>query len=596
MINTLFRNLQSTADKHPKASLLVLVLLLSLCDILLVRDFGSITEQIKSQRFWVNIALSYLCLLLFLYSTLPIKSAFLRRLTIALILIPQAVQLSYFATYKNFISLFDVYFLFQDTALAFKLGAENTPWLSILLLLIVELPILLIVFKLPLKPYRISRAINGFLAMAFFAVITLSWYSTAKFQFSSVSFWSLVPALIERYALEADNKIEKPKLTYKQNADKNSPNLIFVVGESLNALNMNLYGYPRHTTPKLNELAQSKNLLAFKNAVSIGTRTISSVPHMLTGFQSIDPTGKIYSMPTIFNYAKSAGYYTGLITAQELKWRNLDQLLVDKDVDVYQNGTDFSSKVDVLMGADDMDVLNKGVLPFMEQAKKTGKPYLLVIQMNGSHYPYNLHSPKSIKQFFPEDDPNGLNAYDNTVLYSDLVLSTLFKSIKNPENTWMFYSSDHGQGVTAETSSFNRGFKKQIVYNPLLVFSSTNNIEKVIKNEHKPVSQADVFYTLLGLMKFKPVTTVSGIDLQKDIPENRLRIISRYTKILHNDPHVAVVLPNRDLIKIDFEKQNALLPDGKTLIPYSQLPKAYQDVAESKVFNFIDNQQPYKKP
>lgn len=594
MFNNLFRYLQSRANKFPKLSLLLLVLLLSICDVLLVRDLASIIEQAQSQRFWVNIALSYLCLLLFLYSILPIASAFWRRLTIGMILVPQVIQLGYFATYKNFISLFDIYFLFQDTSLAFQLGAENTPWLSIFLLLLVELPILLILFKLPLKPYRISRAINGFFALVFFSVITLSWYSTAKFQFSSVSFWSLVPALIERYALETDNQIEKPQLIYQKTALKDAPNLIYIVGESLNSVNMSLYGYGRKTSPKLDAIAKKGQLLAFKNAVSVGTRTISSVPHMLTGFQSIDPTGKVYSMPTIFNYAKSAGYYTGLVTAQELKWRNLDQLLVDKDVDVYKNGTAFSSKVDVLMGADDMEVLEKGAFPFIEQAKKVGKPYLLVIQMNGSHYPYNTHSPKSVKQFLPEKEANGLNAYDNTVLYSDLVLSRLFESIEEPENTWVFYSSDHGQGVMDEESRFNRGFEKQVVYNPLFVFSSQKNIKKMVINEHKPISQVDIFYTLLGLMKLKPITEESGLDLQKEIPNNRLRLISRYTKILHNDPHVAIVLPNRDLIKIDLEKRNALLPDGKTLIPFSELPKHYQDFAESKVFNLLDEQQPYK--
>lgn len=594
MLNNLFNIMQNKADRHPKFSLLLLVLLLSLCDVLLVRDFSSVIEQVQGQRFWVNIALSYLCLLLFLYSILPITSTFWRRLTIGVILVPQVIQLGYFATYKNFISLFDIYFLFQDTSLALQLGAENTPWLSIALLLFIELPILLIVFKLPLKPYRISRAVNGFFALVFFSVITLSWYSTAKFQFSSVSFWSLVPALVERYAIENDNEVEKPTLAYKEHAAHNAPNLIYVVGESLNSVNMSLYGYGRKTSPKLDAIAEKGQLLAFKNAVSVGTRTISSVPHMLTGFQSIDPTGKIYSMPTIFNYAKSAGYYTGLITAQELKWRNLDQLLVDKDVDVYKNGTAFSPKVDVLMGADDMDVLEQGALPFIEQAKQAGKPYLLVIQMNGSHYPYNTHSPKSVKQFLPEKEANGLNAYDNTVLYTDLVLSRLFNSIEDPENTWAFYSSDHGQGVMDEESRFNRGFEKQVVYNPLFVFSSQNNIKKMAKNEHKPISQVDIFYTLLSLMQLTPIAQESGLDLQKDIPNNRLRLISRYTKILHNDPHVAIVLPNRDLIKVDLEKRNALLPDGKTLIPFSELPKPYQDFAESKLFNLLDEKQPYK--
>ena len=52
-------------------------------------------------------------------------------------------------------------------------------------------------------------------------------------------------------------------------------------------------------------------LVAFENAVSIGTRTMVSVPYMLHGIQGIDPTGWIYRTPSVFNYASSAGSQTG---------------------------------------------------------------------------------------------------------------------------------------------------------------------------------------------------------------------------------------------------------------------------------------------
>lgn len=588
----MFQCLYQQANRSPKWSLLLLTLLLIALDLLFIHDLTSLATLVQGQRFWVNLALSGLTLLLSLYAFLPFRARWLRILGILLILIPQAVQLSYFKTYASFISLYDVYFLMNDPILSMQLGMENTPWLRIGLLLAIELPILILVFNLALKPHWLARIGNGFFALVFFAVITLSWYSTAKFQFSSVAFWSLMPAMVERYALEVDNQIQKPTLAYKSQADKDAPNIVFIVGESLNSVNMSLYGYQRKTTPKLDALAQTGKLLAMKNAVSTGTRTISSVPHMLTGFQGIDPKGKIYSVPTIFNYAKAAGYHTGFITAQELKWRNLDQLLIDKDVDVFKNGTQFSAKVDVLSGVDDMQLLKQGVLPFIQQAKSKHKPYFLVVQMNGSHYPYNTHSPKYIKQFLPEKEENGLNAYDNTVLYSDLFLSSLFKAL-DTRHTWAFYSSDHGQGVKEEHSRFNRGFEKQVIFNPLLVFASPENIQRLKQNEHRPVSQADIFYTILGLLKMSPITPATGLDMRSLIAAKRLRVVSRYTKILHNDPFAAIVLPNRDFLEIDFQKENVLLPDGNSLVPYSQLPKSYQEFAEGKRFNLIDTKQYY---
>ncbi len=589
----MLKTVQTNLNCRPKWAVFLLTLIILVLDLLLIRSPADLAELIFSQRFWINIALSGLTLLLFLYAVLPFKSRALRIFGMVFLLLPQMIQLSYFATYQSFVSLYDLYFLINDPLLTIQLSATNTPWLRIGLLLAIELPILILVFNLALKPHWLARIGNGFLACAFFAVITLSWYSTAKFQMSSVAFWSLVPAMLERYVIAADNQIDKPKLELKK-ADKDAPNIIFIVGESLNSLNMSLYGYQRKTTPKLDALAQTGQLLAMKNAVSTGTRTISSVSHMLTGFQGIDPKGKIYSVPTIFNYAKAAGYHTGFITAQELKWRNLDQLLIDKDVDVFKNGTQFSANVDVLSGVDDMQLLKQGILPFIKQAKNKKQPYFLVVQMNGSHYPYNTHSPKYIKQFLPEKEENGLNAYDNTVLYSDLFLSSLFAAL-DTRHTWAFYSSDHGQSVNKEHSRFNRGFERQVVFNPLLVFASQQHIQSISMNEHKPLSQVDIFYTILGLFNISPITTVTGKDMRLPISAQRLRIISRYTKILHNDPFAAIVLPNRDLLEVDFNKRNVLLPDAKRFIPFDDLPQDYQDFAKAKRFNLIDGKEYYKK-
>jgi hypothetical protein len=43
--------------------------------------------------------------------------------------------------------------------------------------------------------------------------------------------------------------------------------------------------------------------------------------------------------------------------------------------------------------------------------------------MDGSHYPYSRHSPQQYKKFIPEEDEDGINAYDNTLVYSDIYLN-----------------------------------------------------------------------------------------------------------------------------------------------------------------------------
>ncbi len=42
------------------------------------------------------------------------------------------------------------------------------------------------------------------------------------------------------------------------------------------------------------------------------------------------------------------------------------------------------------------------------------------VQMSGSHAPFSRQVLKEIKHFLPEEHPNSVNAYDNSVWYTDL--------------------------------------------------------------------------------------------------------------------------------------------------------------------------------
>ena len=587
-LKQVYATLQAKANRSPFLATLLISLIILLCELTLVRDLPWVSEQLMGERFQTNFALSGAILWLFFLTLLPIRKPAVRQLILALVFIPQIAQLSYFAVYQDFISVFDLRFAGQDTLLTLQLGIENTPWLKVIALTLIELPLLMILLQLPMKSRWWLRAPAAFFAFVLFGLASLNWYSTSKFQQSSVAYWAVFPSLIEHQNFTSEKLAEKPQLDYRQ-AHDDAPNIVLVIGESLTESHMGLYGYERDTTPNLDQLEQQGRLLALKNAVSIGTRTISSVPHLLVGLQGIDPEGKLFAMPSIFNYAKAAGYRTGFITAQEFKWRDVDQLFIDQDVNVYKNGSDFSADVDILTGADDMAVLEKGILPFLKEAQQKPQPYLLVVQMNGSHYPYDLHSPESAKRFLPEESRNSLNAYDNTISYTDEVLAALDKKLQQQDpNAWIFYTSDHGQVVHKEKSRFNRGFHPNVINNALLVMSSPQNLASVAANEHSPVSQADVFHTILGLMGSKTVTPATGLDLRNAIDPQRLRLVSRYTQVLDNDPFAALILPDRSMIEVDFEKQSALDTDGETLIPYPQLPQHYRDFVEGKTPNSND--------
>ena len=261
-------------------------------------------------------------------------------------------------------------------------------------------------------------------------------------------------------------------------------------------------------------MLNKKQLAAFGNATSVGVHTMVSVPYMLTGLQGSDPNGAVYRTPTIFDYAVSRGYNTAFLSAQDMRWGDLGQFVGNSGVEHFLSGPQFNPNVSVHKGADDMLVLEKGVKPFLQEHPD---PFFLVVQMDGSHYPYaehmpNIrrtyaeHSPEEFKTFLPEDGENSLNAYDNTVVYSDHYFDEIVKVVRQRDpNAWIFYCSDHGENITNLDGMFHYTFGRNIIHVPLLVWPPQNALAAIAKNSEKPVSQVDIVATALDLMGVSPV-------------------------------------------------------------------------------------------
>jgi glucan phosphoethanolaminetransferase (alkaline phosphatase superfamily) len=579
-----FSKLVDLGRSAPKRSFFIIFLCLSLCDLLLVRDFSWLVENLSGKRFWVNYSFSLISLLLLMVLFAPLKNGAARSIFLFFILGTQIAQQSYFAIYRNFVTVFDLRFVAADPILTLELWIDNAIIFKPLLLLLIELPLLLLLFRLELTPRLWLRAGSAIIASFFFLLVSFSWYGISKFQFSSVAYAGVFPNLIERNAFEG-KLAAKPSVTPQSPSDS-APNIVFIVGESLTLDHTGIAGYERQTTPHLQKMLDNGEMLLYRNAVSIGTRTLSSVPYMLTGLQGIDPHGLVYSSPTIFNYAKAAGYNTALITAQDFQWRNVDQIFVDKDLDTYRPGTDFSASVSVSEGADDMKVLNEGIIPYLDNAfsQQQTTPIMLVAQMNGSHYPYDTHSPAYIKQFLPEDQPNGMNAYDNTVLYTDLYLSSLVNAVrKHDPDAWVFYSTDHGQDISHTKTLFNSGYGAGVIHNAMMVFPPSSAFDQLKVNTSAPVSQADIFATILRLMNIEPITEINGLNLLKPISADRLRVVSAYMKTLHNEPNAVLMLPDLTYIHVNFDRQNVTLQDGQTIQPYKDLKPEYRALFDRRL-------------
>ncbi len=520
-------------------------------------------------RFLANYLMSAVALwgLLYLLTFIRRKVLFWL-LYVVLLMVPIFLQGNYFMVYKKFISPSEFGIFFDSTRMALHTGAENIHWLASFFLLVFVLVAGVVLSRS--HPGRKWTVIPAMLVYAGFSVfLTLHWYGVDFFQHSTVAFYDNLASKIisgREHALRAHRAAVKPVLHKKR-----LPDLVFVVGESQVLSHMSLYGYHRKTTPLLDSLYKVHQIIPYQKAVSIGNKTRLSVPYMLTGLEGPDPKGAFFSYPSLFDYAKAAGYHTLFLSAQDLHWGKLGALFEDKNVDLLEDGNFFSSHVDVHKGVDDL-VMLKHIFHFLKQY---GSPFLLVVQMDGSHYPYNIHSPDSLKRFLPETSPNCINAFDNTLIVTDLYLTRLYEFLnRNFPGTFMFFSPDHGQNFGGLSGRFNDNFTPDVFHNALIAFPPAGDrvaYHTLMKKEKRLVSQADIFPTMLQLMGMKPQYAVDGISLLDTIRYHRVVTCSEYMPTFHNNPLTVVVDSTMQTLLIDFSRHS--VTDSRTgkVYPYRKL-------------------------
>ena len=533
-------------------------------DVFLVKDPAFIVHKL-SERFWVNYGLSALVLLLFLLFAVNLKKKYLYWV----LTLPLLIESAYFGIYRDAVDAFGVISFFTDTWMVTKLYWENIPWLKSLLILWVMWKLMYFV-----EPLRLSKLVKIPLAIILtllFLLTSLSWYATPSLQHAIVAFYG---ALVDTTKVISYQKtqVQRPDLAADPRPDL--PNMIFVVGESMVVKHMSLYGYDKKTTPQLDKLAEEGLIIPFENVTSIGTLTRLSVPYMLVGLQGIDPQGIIYHYPTVLDYMKSVGYETILLTSQDLGWGELDSFLVDKNVDYFVNGTKYNPDANVHKGTDDKLMLKQEILPIIQGAKK---PFFMVFQMDGSHYPYNLHSPKEEK-IWPEPSPNSVGAYDNSIHYSDKVLGRMVRALRAQyPDAWLFFSTDHGQAFDDQGAHFSQGFANGVIHNAFFISPPKAYYAQLKALQKAPISQADIVATILDILGIKPVMPLDGLSLLKPIPQDRLRVVSTYMPTLHNVPKAALVFPDFSVDIVDFLHQSVTLATGKT-IPWEAFDARYQAI------------------
>jgi lipid A ethanolaminephosphotransferase len=294
---------------------------------------------------------------------------------------------------------------------------------------------------------------------------------------------------------------------------------VLVIGEAARAQNFSLYGYGRETNP----LLKQDGVMAYPGAHSCATYTTASLRCMLSHKGANGLSGNDEPLPSYL-------YRHGI----EVIWRTNNFGEPPLKVSRYDTADAIrkSCKQDCV-NLDYDEVLLHGLQEILRNGKPGAKT-LVVLHQGGSHGPqYARKYPAEFERFKPTcrsvelqkcSTRELVNAYDNTIIYTDDVLHRvigLLKSVKDRPSA-MLYMSDHGESL-GEGGLYLHGVPMTLAPEvqftvPLLVWTSDEFARrgggvKVPSSFGNRLSHDLIFHSVMGAMGLRSAVYAPENDL-----------------------------------------------------------------------------------
>lgn len=298
---------------------------------------------------------------------------------------------------------------------------------------------------------------------------------------------------------------------------------VIVAGETARSMNFSLNGYARPTNPELAAL----DVLNFTHTTSCGTETAVSLPCMFSVYPRVDYTDRkgrsTDSLIDILDHAGIDAYWWDNNTgskgvADRVSYESFNDA---KDVRYCREG-----ECDDGIFLDRLDAKLAGIT----------SNTTIVLHQIGSHGPsYFLRYPEAFERFQPachtaqltDCSPQEIvNAYDNTVLYTDHFLASVIGLLqKNAARIdgAMIYMSDHGESL-GENGLYLHGAPyalapEQQTHVPFVAwftdgFASRTGLSLTClrAKADAPMSHDNLFHTVLGLMNIETSVYDGALD------------------------------------------------------------------------------------
>lgn len=275
---------------------------------------------------------------------------------------------------------------------------------------------------------------------------------------------------------------------------------VFVIGESMRYDHLSLNkSYKRGTTPMLETMDR---VVSFSDYYSTACLTMYAVPLLITRAEP-ETFDLHYKERSIVAPFQECGFTTCAVIREN----------------------QFLSVNDFLIGGIDSLIIiphDDDLIEVIDNLSATYPKLFVITEIWGQHHPYDNY-PHKFEWYTPSSNTDPvkytnadylINAYDNSILYTDSVLATLIQTLdKKDIVSAVVYVSDHGESISDERVGHGfehiptpHDFYKCEFHVPFLVWYSDNyvalypeKIHNLYTNQESALNANSMFYSLCAM-------------------------------------------------------------------------------------------------
>lgn len=271
--------------------------------------------------------------------------------------------------------------------------------------------------------------------------------------------------------------------------NKRSLNLIVYIGEATSIMNMNVYGYPRNTTPHLTKLSkEDPNLIIFHNVFSTHTHTSPSLLEALSfakkkeeSFLPIHQRRRVSLIDILISGGVDSYLYSN--QGKSGTWNQASTVIFRKALKKFSIYNRALGNRDSIPWDHEFynEYLGRDVFN-----KLKDRHAIIFFHSYAGHGPYLKNIPEKYRN--PVDNylvnkrpesvvgPNaflldGVAAYDKAIKYIDFSVANAINSAKhNKSPLVLIYFSDHGDAVYPGRGHDSSNFVHEMIRVPFLIY------------------------------------------------------------------------------------------------------------------------------